>query len=138
MAGMRIWYAPELTVEHNDSNLLDFRRFAIRQYHGCIGHAQFLARFPAPRGTALYAKITPPAGEKRGVGQWLRWGLHRLMATARPRFALLWGAVLCELPAAAGRGQVASLPRLHQHSNGRRVRSRPPPRLVIPPNGVIT
>ena len=34
MAGMRIWYAPELTVEHNDSNLLDFRRFAIRQYHG--------------------------------------------------------------------------------------------------------
>ena len=49
IAGLRIWYAPELTVEHYDPNLLDFKRFAIRQYHGCIAHAQFFTRFSAPR-----------------------------------------------------------------------------------------
>ena len=104
MAGMSIWYAPELTVEHYDPNLLDFRRFAIRQYHGCIGHAQFLARFPRLHArSALHAKITPPAGGD-GVRSGLGRGLHRLMATAPARFALLWGAVLCErapLPDAA-------------------------------------
>lgn len=104
IAGLRIWYAPELTVEHYDPNLLDFKRFAIRQYHGCIAHAQFFTRFSAPRErSALYAKIATPTREA-GIRRWLRWSLHRLMATAPARFALLWGAVLCErapLPDAA-------------------------------------
>ena len=92
MAGLRIWYAPELTVEHYDPNLLDFRRFAIRQYHGCIGHAQFLTRFSALREkSALYAKIATPTREE-GIRRWLRWSLHRLMAATPIRQALFWAA----------------------------------------------
>ena len=92
MAGMRIWYAPELTVEHCDPNLLDFRRFAIRQYHGCIGHAQFFARFSAPREkSALYAKIATPTREE-GIRRWLRWSLQRLMAATPICQALFWAA----------------------------------------------
>ena len=65
VAGMRIWYAPELTVEHYDPNLLDFRRFAIRQYHGCIGHAQFFARFRAPRERTRFTQRSPRRLVKR-------------------------------------------------------------------------
>ena len=95
MAGLRIWYAPELTVEHYDPNLLDFRRFAIRQYHGCIGHAQFLTRFSALREkSTLYAKIATPTREE-GIRRWLRWSLHRLMAaTPFVKPCCFWAASL--------------------------------------------
>ena len=72
IAGLRIRYTPELTVEHYDPNLLDFRWFAIRQYHGCIRHAQFFTVFSALREkSALYAKIATPTREE-GIRRWLR------------------------------------------------------------------
>ena len=134
MAGMSIWYAPELTVEHYDPNLLDFRRFAIRQYHGCIGHAQFLARFPRlhARSARCTRRSPPRRGRWRALGAWPGPTPADGDGASAVRFALGGRAVRAR--AAAGRGPVASLPRLHQLSDGRRVRARPLPRLLIPPN----
>jgi glycosyltransferase involved in cell wall biosynthesis len=90
--GLRIWYAPELVVEHYDHNLLDFEQFAERQYHGCVAHAQFFARYPHLQSqSALAVKVlSPPATES--PLQRLRRSLQKGLAANPIRGILLKGA----------------------------------------------
>lgn len=94
-AGLRIWNAPGLRVEHYDLNMLSFSSFALRQYHGCIGQAQFFSRFPhLGEGSGLRRKFASSNGN--GVLGRIYHRLQRTIAETPMRQVLFAAASFAE------------------------------------------